>query len=128
MPARSKEVVIQELQKRNVDFDGGASASSLLKQLKALEKRDGDVNAPGATNNEDLPNSAVQPLESVSVPVSKGEVCWNCKAQDSKTKNRLDEGGVCEVCGFEKDKLYNGNIEADKTAQRIEAARAAEQV
>lgn len=53
-----------------------------------------------------------------------GEACWNCKNQGQD--NRLDKDGVCETCGFEKDKLYNGNIEADKAAQRVEAARAAE--
>ena len=74
-------------------------------------------------NNET--KEMVEPLVTVKT-APRGELCWNCKAQDPKTKNRLDDNGVCEVCGFEKDKLYNGNIEADKTAQRIEAAKAAE--
>lgn len=43
-----------------------------------------------------------------------GEVCWNCRNHDPKTSNRLDAQGNCKVCGFEKDKLYNGNIEAAK--------------
>lgn len=128
MPARSKEEVVQELQKRNISFDGGASGKDLLKILKQAERRDNDVNAPGATDNSDPAPPVVQPLESVNVPapVKKGEICWNCQAQDSKTKNRLDEDGTCPVCGFEKDKLYNGTIEADKAAQRVEAAQAAE--
>lgn len=128
MPARSKEEVVQELQKRNISFDGGASGKDLLKVLKQAEKRDNDVNAPGFTDNSDLTPPIVQPLESANVPapVGKNEICWNCQAQDPKTKNKLDENGVCETCGFEKDKLYNGTIEADKTAQRIEAAQAAE--
>lgn len=87
------------------------------------------VNAPGATVNEDEGKPAVQPLETVpeqQVPVSRKEQCWNCKANDRRTPNRLDENGVCAKCGFEKGQLYNGNIEADKAAQRMEAARAAE--
>lgn len=73
-------------------------------------------------------DTTVQPVESVKEAPSpnKGEICWNCKNQDPQTKNRLDEDGVCDACGFEKDKLYNGNIEADKAAQRAEAARQAE--
>lgn len=87
-----------------------------------------EVNAPGATVNEDEGKELVQPLETVEdkVPVLKGERCWNCYAQDRKTKNRLDENGVCDACGFQKGLLYNGTIEADKAAQRAEAARVAE--
>lgn len=64
------------------------------------------------------------PSEQNEAPKKTGEVCWNCKNQGED--NRLDKDGVCPVCGFDKDKLYNGNIEADKAAQRAEAARAAE--
>lgn len=74
-------------------------------------------------------DTTVQPLESVpDAPKNKGELCWNCKNHDSKTKNRLNEDDVCDVCGFNKSTLYNGNIEADKAAQRAEAARAAERM
>lgn len=87
-----------------------------------------EVNAPGSTVNEDEGKPVVQPLESIpeSVPVHDHERCWNCYAQDKKTRNFLDEDGICAECGFEKDLLYNGNIEADKAAQRMELARAAE--
>lgn len=88
-----------------------------------------EVNAPGATVNEDEGKPVVQPLESVEeqpVPVSRREQCWNCKANDRRTQNRLDENGVCAECGFQKGLLYNGDIEADKAARRMEAARAAE--
>lgn len=75
-----------------------------------------------AKNDSDNNNIPVEPIESVdNAPTKSRELCWNCKNHDKK--NRLDVDGVCDVCGFEKDKLYNGNIEADKTAQRIEAAR-----
>lgn len=71
----------------------------------------------------------VQPLESVDEsPKSDNktkELCWNCTSQGEK--NYLDKNGVCEVCGFDKNLLYNGDLEADKRAQRVEAARAAEQ-
>lgn len=73
----------------------------------------------------------VEPLKSkpdAPEPKNKGEICWNCKNQDSETDNRLNDDNVCDVCGFEKDTLYNGNLEADKAAQRAEAARAAERI
>lgn len=96
--------------------------------MPRTKKEDLEVNAPGSTVNEDEGKPVVQPLETVpeKVPVLKGERCWNCYAQDRKSRNRLDENGVCEVCGFQKGDLYNGTIEADKAAQRLEAARAAE--
>lgn len=68
----------------------------------------------------------VQPPEDNDSPKEKktGEVCWNCQNQGED--NRLNGDGKCAVCGFDKSTLYNGNIEADKAAQRAEAARAAE--
>lgn len=66
----------------------------------------------------------VQALESVDEsPKQKGDKCWNCANQDKKSY-LVD--GVCDVCGFDKNNLYNGNLEADKAAQKIEAAQAAE--
>lgn len=129
MAKRTKQEIVQELQNRNIDFDGGASDKELLALLTSAEARDEDVNAPGATTNEDEGKPLVEPLESVTaqkVPVLRKERCWNCYAQDKKTRNFIDENGSCSVCGFEKSELYNGNIEADKAAQRVEAARAAE--
>lgn len=125
----TKEEVIQQLQDRNIEFDGGASQKDLQVLLDESIARDGDVNSPGSTNTEDKANPVVQPLESVAIPVtvSRKEQCWNCKANDRRTPNRLDKNGHCGVCGFNKGELYNGNIEADKAAQRIELARAAEQ-
>jgi hypothetical protein len=57
----------------------------------------------------------------------KGEQCWNCKNQNRRTGNRLDEAGNCAECGFSKnsDSMYNGNLEADKAAQRVELTRQA---
>jgi hypothetical protein len=76
-----------------------------------------------------MADDKVAPVQSVDkAPVkAKGEICWNCKSQDRKTGNRLDESGVCSVCGFNKNSedFYNGNVEADKAAQRVEAARKA---
>lgn len=43
---------------------------------------------------------------------SNAESCWNCNAD-------LDEAGVCGECSFEKDKLEN----ADLNAQRSREAR-----
>lgn len=67
----------------------------------------------------------VEPLEATTeAPKNeKGELCWNCEAQGEK--NYLDDKGKCAVCGFEKDKLFNGGIEAEKAAKRQEAAQAA---
>lgn len=67
----------------------------------------------------------VEPLETKEAPKSK-ELCWNCTNHGEK--NRLSLDGTCEVCGFDKNTLYNGNLEADKAAQRAEAARAAERI
>lgn len=69
----------------------------------------------------------VQPLESKNEKPAenKGETCWNCKNQDKRTKNRLNADEVCETCGFDKKTLYNGELEADKAAQKAEAARQA---
>ncbi len=68
---------------------------------------------------------AVQPIESIqSKPNKSDELCWNCKANGKDRHLTLD--GICEECGFNKNLLYNGNIEADKTARRVEAARQAE--
>lgn len=124
----SKSELIQELQSRKIEFDGGSTQKELQALLDSINQQDAEINAPGATTNEDEGKPAVQPLESVpdSVPVHKHERCWNCYAQDKKTRNMLDEDGVCAVCGFEKGELYNGNIEADKATQRMELARAAE--
>ena len=122
MAIRSKEEVIQELQKRNIEFDGGASRNSLLRILKQSERKDTTVNAPGSTVNED--DQTVEPLEATTeAPKDEGELCWNCAAQGEK--NYLDAEGKCAVCGFEKNKLYNGDIEAEKAAKRQEAAQAA---
>lgn len=128
MARQTKEEVIQELQKRNIEFDGGATLKDLTALLSDSQAKDGDVNAPGATNNEDKANPIVPSQESpaVSAPVLHKERCWNCYAQDRKTKNLLDENGECAACGFVKDLLYNGTIEADKAAQRVEMAQAAE--
>jgi hypothetical protein len=73
------------------------------------------------------PEDSVQPLDSDTKkdqPTKvQGELCWNCKNQDPETTNTLDKNGNCAVCGFEKNLLYNGTIEADKAAQRVEAVR-----
>lgn len=67
---------------------------------------------------------SVQPLESVDeTPKKTGDKCWNCANHDKKSY-LVD--GVCDTCGFDKNLIYNGNLEADKAAQKIEAVRAAE--
>lgn len=68
-------------------------------------------------------NSTVEPLEtSAEAPAKKpkGELCWNCLNQDEN--NPLDSDGKCDVCGFEKKLLYNGNIEAEAASKRQAAA------
>lgn len=49
--------------------------------------------------------------------------CWNCQNHGVKPTPRLNDKGVCENCGFDIKTVYNGNIEADRAAQRAEAAR-----
>ncbi len=49
------------------------------------------------------------------------ELCWNCVNHGEK--NKLNVYGSCLKCGFEKNKLYNGNIEATKAAERLAAER-----
>lgn len=121
----TKEELVQELQSRNVEFDGSATVKDLTALLKDSQARDTEVNAPGSTDNSDKANDVVKPIESVAVsaPIHDHERCWNCYAQDKKTRNFLDKDGNCPVCGFKKDDLYNGNIEADKAAQRVELAK-----
>lgn len=125
MAKKTKAEIIQELQDRNISFDGGASEKELSSLLAESVARDSEVNAPGATADEDEGHPVVQPLESVEVkvPVLKGERCWNCYAQNRRTRNTLDKEGVCADCGFEKGLLYNGNIEAEKAKERALAAQ-----
>lgn len=96
---------------------------------KALADRDAADQARKAAEEDAAVEKAKAAEELASAEASRksiNEICWNCQNHDPKTKNRLDDDGTCDVCGFEKDKLYNGNIEADKAAQRAELARAAE--
>lgn len=44
------------------------------------------------------------------------EVCWNCANNGRQVV--LSGGNTCSDCGFVKDKLYNGTIEAEKAGQR----------
>lgn len=122
MSKPTKEEIVQELQLRNIDFDGGATLKDLSGLLAESQARDTEVNAPGSTVNEDEGKPVVQPLETVKqkVPVLKGERCWNCYAQDRKTKNRLDANGECSECGFQKELIYNTELEAQKAKARIE--------
>lgn len=50
--------------------------------------------------------------------------CWNCANHGVKSKT--DNNGVCSTCGFDAKLVYNGDIEADKAARRVELARQAE--
>lgn len=79
----------------------------------------------GVPNSEEI---TVQPIETVDkIPVKKtGELCWNCKNYEDR-QNYLDKDGNCEVCGFTKSTMYNGQIEADRIAQIVEARQQAEQ-
>lgn len=70
--------------------------------------------------------TAVEPLEAADeapAKKSKGELCWNCTNQGDS--NALDAKGNCEVCGFQKSLLYNGDIEAAAAAKRKAEAEAA---
>lgn len=90
------------------------------------KKHKSNVQSPPVQPLQSSPTAPVAPSEPTppAPPKKTGEVCWNCKNQGED--NRLDEDGQCAVCGFDKSTLYNGNIEADKAAQRVEAAQAAE--
>lgn len=46
------------------------------------------------------------------------ELCWNCK---NHGKRSMLDKGTCFSCGFVKDKLYNGDIEAAKASARMAA-------
>lgn len=85
------------------------------------KKHNSNVQIPPVQPLQSSPSAPAAPPEP---PKKTGEACWNCKNHGED--NRLDKNGVCDVCGFDKGTLYNGNIEADKAAQRVEAAQAAE--
>lgn len=42
--------------------------------------------------------------------------CWNCA--NHKRKTELDQDGNCDTCGFKRNDLYNGTIEAEKSRKR----------
>lgn len=80
----------------------------------------------------DTTNDAwVEPVKSVD-DAPTGHVsgssmrCWNCKNHGVKPTPRLNDEGVCDNCGFDVKTVYNGQIEADRAAQKVEAARQAE--
>lgn len=119
--ASAKDKLIQKAESLGIDFDSGTIT---VPELQA--KID--------TAEEAMPRLPVQPLDSQpdeDEPVTGATMrCWNCKNQGTKTKTgrtpRLNQDGVCDVCGFDVKSVYNGDIEADKAAQRVEAVRAAE--
>lgn len=72
--------------------------------------------APLQTADEEEPSKP-----NVSMPEDKPDVkeaaepCWNCGKP-------LNQKGSCKACGFEKNKLYNGRLEAEKVAERNASA------
>lgn len=104
-----KDALIQELQAKGLEFDGGMSVEELQAILdKGEEYKDGPV-AP-VKSVDDAPK---EPVTGATMR------CWNCANQDTKT--RLPANGICPVCGFNVNTVYNGNIEAARAAARQQA-------
>lgn len=82
--------------------EGNEEAETVIVNNKPNLQESG---TPIATANEENRKSANK------MPGSSSEPCWNCATD-------LDGDGVCDNCGFEMDKLYNGTIEARKAAER----------
>lgn len=113
MASPSKDNLIQKLQNKGLEFDGGMTVEELQAILdRAAAYKDG----------------LVEPVKSVDdapeEPVTGATMrCWNCANQG--TKSRLGNDGVCKVCGFDVKLVYNGNIEAVKAAERQKALQGA---
>ena len=105
-----KDALIQELQNKGLEFDGGMT----VEELQAILDK-----ANNYSKDED--KDWVEPIKSVddapTEPVTGATMrCWNCA--NHGTKSRLNSKGICEVCGFDVNAVYNGNIEAARAAQR----------
>lgn len=94
---------------RGVPEEGNEGAET----VKAFNKPNlQESGAPVVTANEDKPVQKEQKAAAKAAEGgAKGEACWNCGAT-------LDAEGNCAECGFEKSKLYNGNLEADRARER----------
>lgn len=93
---------------RGVPEEGNESAET----VKAFNKPNlQESGAPVVTADEDKAVQKEQKQAAKKAEAGSGEACWNCG-------KGLDKKGVCSNCGFEKDKLYNGNLEAERARER----------
>lgn len=114
MARKSDETPVEPLEsKSNAPIaDEGAEA-----RIKEAEDRAIKAEADATAAKQELADAKV--AATVMEPDRhQNETCWNCKAQDRKTKNRLNDEGVCDTCGFNKNTLYNSTLEAEKAGQR----------
>lgn len=100
----------EEAEAAKVESDSRAEAAE--KKAATAERNLTDIQAP----------------ESPGIPLSQqvpdrfdkdgNELCWNCLNNGDKVV--LEGGNTCPNCAFQKDKLYNGGIEAEKAGQRLQ--------
>lgn len=83
--------------------EGNESAETVQVNNKPnLQVGDEENAAPAVTSDEE---------KKVKAPARQKEACWNCKKD-------LDSDGNCSACGFEKSKLYNLGLEAERSRER----------
>jgi ribosomal protein L37E len=93
---------------RGVPEEGNEGAETVTAFNKPnLQESD----APLVTADEDKVVQKEQKAAAKKAEAGSGEDCWNCG-------KGLDKKGVCASCGFEKDKLYNPNIEPERARER----------
>lgn len=104
--AKTKDELIQEVQNKGLEFDGNMTVSELQ---DVLDREANYVDSPVAPvkSVDDAPN---EPVTGATMR------CWNCANQGTKT--RLPANGICTVCGFDVNQVYNGNIEAARSAEK----------
>lgn len=93
---------------RNVPVDGDETAEEVQVFNRPNLQQDGEVLVP-AEEDKATANQGTSSL-------AKRDLCWNCANHGTTTE--LGDDGACDVCGFEKEKLYNGTIEQQKAHER----------
>lgn len=104
------------------------SSNTVPTQVQDTTVEDLKKQLADANDRADKAEAAAEALKPEVVPVAPNptgrqeqlyedgkELCWNCVNHGKK--NILPDDGVCPECGFDKEKLYNGNIEAEKATQ-----------
>lgn len=91
-----------------------AEAKAANAEKKSAERQQAASETTQLTANAEIP-TASEPQLQFSDKHGR-ELCWNCMSAHKK-KNLLEDG-VCPECGFDKNKLFNGNLEAEKAGLR----------